>query len=403
MTADPASASLPLEGVRVLDISRVLAGPWCGQVLADLGAAVIKVEHPVRGDDTRDWGIPTGPGTTTYFDSVNRNKRSIGIDLGRADGAALARELALTCDVLIQNFKHGGADRLGLGYERLSIENPRLIYCSICGYPGAGPEAERPGYDLVLQGETGLMAMNGTADQPPLKFGVAAVDLFTGQFSAQAVLAALYERERTGRGREIEMSLLAGGLALTSYVGLAALALGHDPARVGNEHPAIVPYGVYEAADGPFVITVGNNAQFQRFCAVIGEPGLLEDPRFATNLSRAATRDALEPVIVAALKRHTRASLLRALGDAGIPCGEVLGLHEALSSQRVRDADLLAQTPYADGATAQILAPAYTLDGVRPPVTRPPPRLGADTDAVLAELGLSAERIAALRSDGTVG
>lgn len=395
--------SLPLAGVRVLDISRVLAGPWCGQVLADLGAAVIKVEHPVRGDDTRDWGLATGPGTTTYFDAVNRNKRSIGLDLSKESGVALARELARSSDVLIQNFKHGGADKLGLGYARLSAENPRLIYCSICGYPGDGPEAERPGYDLVLQGETGLMAMNGSADEPPLKFGVAAVDLFTGQFSAQAVLAALYERERTGRGREIEMSLLAGGLALTSYVGLAALQLGRDPDRVGNQHPSIVPYGVYEAADGPFVITVGNNAQFRRFCAVIGEEALLDDARFATNLLRAQSREAIEPTIVAALKRQTRAELLPALAAAGIPCGEVLGLHEALTSPRARAAGLVAETTDADGAAAHVLAPAYVFDGARPPVRTPPPRLGADTDAILAELGVPLARVAALRAEGVVG
>ncbi len=395
--------SLPLAGVRVLDISRVLAGPWCGQVLADLGASVVKVEHPVRGDDTRDWGLATGQGTTTYFDAVNRNKRSIGLDLSKESGVEIARGLARDSDVLIQNFKHGGAEKLGLGYARLSAANPRLIYCSICGYPGDGPEAERPGYDLVLQGETGLMAMNGNADEPPLKFGVAAVDLFTGQFSAQAVLAALYERERTGRGREIEMSLLAGGLALTSYVGLAALKLGRDPDRVGNQHPSIVPYGVYDAADGPFVITVGNNAQFRRFCAVIGEEGLLDDPRFATNLSRAANRDAIEPTIVAALKRQTRADLLPALAAAGIPCGEVFGLHEALTSPRARAAGLVAETTDADGAVAHVLAPAYVIDGARPPVRSAPPRLGADTDAILAELGLPAARIAALRADGIVG
>ena len=313
----PDQADLPLAGVRVLDVSRVLAGPWCGQVLADLGASVIKVEHPERGDDTRDWGIATGPDTTTYFDAVNRNKRSIGLDLSRPEGANLARKMARDADVFIQNFKHGGAERLGLGYERLVQENARLIYCSILGYPSDGPEAARSGYDLVLQGETGLMAMNGTDEQPPLKFGVAAVDLFTGQFAAQAVLAALYQRERAGRGKLIEMSLLAGGTAITSYVGLAALALGHDPARVGNEHPSIVPYGVYEAADGPFVVTVGNNAQFRRFCAVVGEPGLADDPRFATNLARAAARADTDAILAELGLDAARIAALRAEGVVG--------------------------------------------------------------------------------------
>jgi crotonobetainyl-CoA:carnitine CoA-transferase CaiB-like acyl-CoA transferase len=404
MTISPRGqpTALPLTGVRVLDISRVLAGPWCGQVLADLGADVVKVEHPIRGDDTRDWGVATSADTTTYFDSVNRNKRSIGLDLATEEGAGIARDLARGSDILIQNFKQGGADRMGLGYARLSDENPRLIYCSICGYAGDGPEAERPGYDLVVQGETGLMALNGTPDQPPLKFGVAAVDLFTGQFAAQAVLAALYERERTGRGRQIEMSLYAGGLALTSYVGLAALAIGRDPDRVGNQHPSIVPYGVYESADGPLVITVGNNAQFVRFCTVIGKPELATDPAFTTNLSRSANRARLEPLIDGALRRCRRADLLRDLAAAGIPCGEVSGLHEALTSRRTHDAGLVVEAHHPDGTPARALAPAYCIDGERPPVHLPPPHLGSHTDAILAEIGLSPSRIADLRARKTI-
>ncbi|MFD0937061.1 CaiB/BaiF CoA transferase family protein, partial [Methylobacterium trifolii] len=314
---DGGERPLPLAGVRVLDLSRVLAGPWCGQVLGNLGAEVIKVEHPDRGDDTRDWGLPTAGGTT-YFDSVNRNKRSLGLDLATEEGAEIARTLAAGSDVLIQNFKRGGADRLGLGYARLSAENPRLIYCSVVGYVGDGPEADRPGYDLVVQGESGLMALNGRAEDPPLKVGVAAVDLFTGQYAAQGVLAALYERERTGRGRLVEMALYDCGLSLTSYVGLAALALGRDPERVGNAHPAIVPYGVFEAADGPLVITVGNNAQYRRFCAVIERPDLAEDPDYATNLGRSRHRDRLGPQIEAELARRPRAALISALQASGI-------------------------------------------------------------------------------------
>ncbi|GJD59831.1 CaiB/BaiF CoA transferase family protein [Methylobacterium dankookense] len=395
MTA-PAGTDLPLEGVRVLDLSRVLAGPWCAQVLGDLGAEVIKVEHPERGDDTRDWGVPTGEGGTTYFDSVNRNKRSLGLDLASEEGAAIARELAARSDVLVQNFKRGGADRLGLGYDRLSAENPRLIYCSVAGYVGDGPEAERPGYDLVVQGESGLMAINGRAEDPPLKFGVAAVDLFTGQYAAQAVLAALYARARTGRGRHVEMALYDSGLSLTSYVGLGALALGHDPARVGNAHPAIVPYGVFEAADGPLVITVGNNAQYRRFCAVIGRPELAENPDYATNLGRSRLRDTLGPLIEAELARRPRAQLIADLQAAGIPCGEVAGLHEALRSPRTAEAGMLHDGP------APVLAPPYRLDGARPPVRRTPPRLGADTAEILAEMGFDGVRVAQLRERGVV-
>ncbi|MGH6638677.1 MAG: CaiB/BaiF CoA transferase family protein, partial [Polaromonas sp.] len=269
------NGSLPLAGVRVLDLSRILAGPWCGMVLADLGAEVIKVEHPGRGDDTRDWGLRVGSTETAYFNSVNRNKRSVTLDLQTVEGQEIARELARKSDVVIQNFKFGGIDKLGLGYDQLREQQPGLIYCSISGYDRAGPEAARPGYDLVVQGEAGLMALNGEANQPPLKFGVAAVDLFTGMYSAQAILAALFERQKTGKGRHIEMALFDCGLMITAYYGLEALLMGEDPPRYGNAHPSIVPYGVFDAEDGPLVITVGNNAQFARFCTeVIARPDL---------------------------------------------------------------------------------------------------------------------------------
>lgn len=290
------NTGLPLSGVRVLDLSRVLAGPWSAMVLGDLGAEVIKIEHPDRGDDTRDWGVRIGKTETAYFNSVNRNKRSLTLDLQTPEAQEIVRELAKTSDVFIQNFKFGGAEKLGLGYEQLRAINPRLIYCSISGYDRTGPEAKRPGYDLVVQGEAGLMALNGEADQPPLKFGVAAVDLFTGMYSAQAMLAALYERERSGRGRHIEMALFDCGLMITAYYGLEALVMGEDPPRYGNAHPSIVPYGVFDAADGPLVITVGNNAQFERFAReVIERPDIADDARYKTNILRSQNRATLVP------------------------------------------------------------------------------------------------------------
>ena len=378
--------SLPLAGIRVLDLSRVLAGPWAAMCLGDLGAEVIKVEHPARGDDTRDWGLPTGATNTSYFDAANRNKRSIALDLATPEGLATAQALARTCDVVVQNFKTGGADRLGLGYATLSAENPRLIYCSIAGYAPDGPEATRPGYDIVVQGEAGLMALNGEADRPPLKFGLAAVDLFTGQYAAQAILAALYERERTGRGRHVELSLFDCGIALTAYYGLDALVRGHDPVRAGNAHPSIAPYGVFETGDGPVVLAVGNNAQYRRLCeAVLARPDLASDPRFATNLERSRNRAALLPALEAELARWTRADLLARLDAAGIPGGEVLGLHEALTSERAGDL-VLPQGGEAH-AGAHVLAPPYRLDGLRLPVRRMPPALddsGADIRAELA-------------------
>ncbi|SAL40521.1 CaiB/BaiF CoA transferase family protein [Caballeronia telluris] len=398
------NSSLPLAGVRVLDLSRVLAGPWCGMVLGDLGAEVIKLEHPERGDDTRDWGVRVGSTETAYFNSVNRNKRSVSLDLQSAAGQQIARDLARQCDVVIQNFKFGGAEKLGLGYEQLRRGRDDLIYCSISGYDRSGPEAARPGYDLVVQGEAGLMAMNGEAHQPPLKFGVAAVDLFTGMYGAQAVLAALFERQKTGRGRHVEMALFDCGLMITAYYGLEALILGGDPPRYGNAHPSIVPYGVFDAADGPLVVTVGNNAQFARFCRdVIERPDLADDERFRTNVGRAANRDVLVPEIDREIARRERALLLARLTKAGIPCGEVLGLHEALTSKRAADAGLVTRQPHPEAGSTPVLAPPYRFDGARLPVRRPPPTLSEGTNEVLQSLlRLSEERIARLKHDGVV-
>ena len=397
-------SSLPLDGVRVLDLSRVLAGPMCAMALADLGADVVKVEHPGRGDDTRDWGVRVGQRNTSYFNSANRNKRSVTLDLQAEEGLRIARELAADSDVVIQNFKVGGAEKLGLGYEQLSQLNPRLVYCSISGYSRSGPEATRPGYDLVVQGESGIMAMNGEQGQGPLKFGVAAVDMFTGMYSAQAILAALYERERSGRGRHVQMVLYDCGLMITSYYGMEALLKAGDPPKFGNAHPSIVPYGVFEAADGPLVITVGNNGQFLRFCTdVIAKPEWAADERFATNTARSANRDLLMPLVQAELLRFTRAQLLECLTAAQIPCGEVLGLFEALNSQRTADAGLLHRFEDSEAGSQSVLAPPYALDGQRLPVRRPPPHQGEHTDEVLQQrLGLDEQARAALRAKNII-
>ncbi|HVR50814.1 MAG TPA: CoA transferase [Pseudorhodoferax sp.] len=380
------SSGLPLAGVRVLDFSRVLAGPLCAQVLGDFGADVVKIEHPERGDDTRDWGMRVGKTETTYFNSMNRNKRSITLDLASAEGQALARELVAKADVLVQNFKTGGMEKMGLGYEQLRAINPRLVYCSVTGYNRGGAEAKRPGYDLVIQGQAGIMAMNGEAGQGPLKFGIAAVDLMTGMASAQAVLAALFQREKTGQGRHVEMALYDCGLMITSYSGLEALFLGEDPPKYGNAHPSIVPYGVFDAADGPVIISVGNNAQFERLCVdALQRPDLAADERFKTNLGRGQHRDALLPELYKEIGSRKRDQLIAAMSKAGIPCGEVLGLLEALSSQRTADGGLVTQQPHPVAGSTHVLAPPYRLDGERLPVRRPPPQLGADRDAVLAE------------------
>jgi crotonobetainyl-CoA:carnitine CoA-transferase CaiB-like acyl-CoA transferase len=398
------NGTLPLAGVRVLDLSRVLAGPWCAMVLGDLGAEVIKVEHPERGDDTRDWGMRIGSTETAYFNSVNRNKRSVCLDLKTPEGQQIARDLVRKSDVVIQNFKFGDIDKLGLGYEALSAEQPGLIYCSITGYDRTGPEAARPGYDLVIQGEAGLMALNGEPTQPPLKFGVAAVDMMTGMYAAQGVLAALYEREKTGKGRHIGMALFDCGLMITAYYGLEALLRGNDPPRFGNGHPSIMPYGVYEAADGPLVVAVGNNSQFVRFCVdVIDRPDIAADERFKTNIARTQHRDELMPEIRRELASRQRADLLARMSAAGIPCGEVAGLHEALTSQRAVDGGLVKTMPHAEVGSVSVLASPYRFDGERLPVRSAPPKLGEGTRDVLQELlGLSEEKLAALKGSGVI-
>jgi crotonobetainyl-CoA:carnitine CoA-transferase CaiB-like acyl-CoA transferase len=398
------NGTLPLAGVRVLDLSRVLAGPWCAMVLGDLGAEVIKVEHPERGDDTRDWGMRIGSTETAYFNSVNRNKRSVCLDLKTPEGQQIARDLVRKSDVVIQNFKFGDIDKLGLGYEALSAEQPGLIYCSITGYDRTGPEAARPGYDLVIQGEAGLMALNGEPTQPPLKFGVAAVDMMTGMYAAQGVLAALYEREKTGKGRHIGMALFDCGLMITAYYGLEALLRGNDPPRFGNGHPSIMPYGVYEAADGPLVVAVGNNSQFVRFCVdVIDRPDIAADERFKTNIARTQHRDELMPEIRRELASRQRADLLVRMSAAGIPCGEVAGLHEALTSQRAVDGGLVKTMPHAEVGSVSVLASPYRFDGERLPVRSAPPKLGEGTADVLQELlGLSEEKLAALKGSGVI-
>jgi len=395
---------LPLSGVRILDLSRVLAGPMCAMALGDLGAEVIKVEHPGRGDDTRDWGIRVGKTETAYYNSANRNKESICLNLESAEGQAIARDLAARCDVVVQNFKFGGAEKLGVGYEQIRAVKPDIVYCSISGYDRTGPEAARPGYDLVVQGEAGLMAINGDAHLPPLKFGIAAVDLFTGMYSAQAIIAALFDRQRSGRGRHIEMALFDCGLMITAYYGLEALLIGRDPPRWGNAHPSIIPYGVFDAQDGPLVIAVGTNPQFTRFCReVIDRPDLADDERFATNLARTKNREALVAQINAEVGRRRRTDLLERLARAGIPCGEVLGLMEALTSTRAKQGGLVTVQPHPVAGSTHVLAPPYRFDGQRAPVRMPPPQLGQQTDQVLqGMLGLSAERIGELRAKGVV-
>lgn len=402
---DQASANdLPLAGIKVLDLSRVFAGPLCGMVLGDFGAEVVKVEHPGRGDDTRDWGLRIGKTETTYYNSMNRNKRSVTVDLQKPEGLALILEMVKQFDVVIHNFKFGGAEKLGLGYEQIKAIKPEIIYCSVTGYNTATAEAARPGYDILVQGEAGLMAMNGEATQPPLKFGMAVVDMTTGLYAAQAVLAALFQRERTGKGRQIEMSLFDSGVMVTGYYGLDALQLGKDPERYGNAHPSIVPYGMFSASDGPLIIAVGNNQQFDKFCRqVVMRPDIVEDARFATNVDRAKNRKVLLPMIIDLIATFPRETLLSRLQAAGIPAGEVLGLHEALTSDRTAASGVIQQLPHPVAGSIPVMAPPYRLDGERLPIRTAPPTLGEGTREVLQNLlQLSDAQLQSLKAQGVL-
>ena len=400
-TRRPAGA---LAGMRVIELSQIMAGPTCGMMLADLGADVIKVEKLDGGDDSRQYRDPQINGISAPYLMLNRNKRAIALDLKHPEGKKILLRMIRDADVVTENFRKGTMEKLGLGYDKLKSIKPDLIYCAIAGYDSSGPEAARPGYDLVIQGETGLMAINGEAQQPPLKFGVAAVDMMTGMYAAQAVLAALYRRERSGRGRLIEMALYDCGIMVTSYYGLDALLLGRDPQRYGNAHPSIVPYGMFEAADGPLIIAVGTNAQFDKFCRqVVMRPDIVEDPRYATNVERARNRLTLLPVVTGLIREFPRDLLLARLTECGIPCGEVLGLHEALTGPRTRRGGLVQELPHPVAGSTHVYAPPYRLDGQRLPIRHAPPTLGEGTRDVLQRLlQMSDAQLEALQAQGVL-
>ncbi|WP_165671573.1 CaiB/BaiF CoA transferase family protein [Metapseudomonas otitidis] len=403
-----------LSHIRVLDLSRVLAGPWSGQILADLGADVIKVERPGSGDDTRAWGPPylkdaDGRDTSeaAYFLSANRNKQSVTIDFTQTEGQELVRRLAAESDILIENFKVGGLAAYGLDYESLKAFNPRLIYCSITGFGQFGPYAKRAGYDFMIQGLGGLMSLTGRSDQEegagPVKVGVALTDILTGLYSSVAILAALTARETTGRGQHIDMALLDVQVACLANQAMNYLTTGVPPRRLGNAHPNIVPYQDFPTADGDFILTVGNDGQFRKFCEVAGHPEWADDPRFASNKARVANRAELIPLIRQATVFKTTTEWVAALEAVGVPCGPINDLAAVFEDPQVLARGLKVELPHAlAGAVAQVASPLRLSDT---PVEyrMAPPRLGEHTASVLERvLGLSAEAIERLRQEGVV-
>jgi len=400
----------------VLDLSRVLAGPWCTQMLADLGADVVKVERPGAGDDTRHWGPPflkdaEGNNTTqaSYFTACNRNKRSVTIDMATPEGQALIRQMAQQADVVVENFKVGGLKQYGLDHESLRALNPRLIYCSVTGFGQDGPYAERAGYDLMVQAMTGMMSITGRADSEPgggpLRVGVAVIDLFTGLYASNAILAALHARQQTGEGQHIDMALLDVGMAVLANQAAGFLATGQAPGRMGNSHPSLAPYQDFPTQDGAMLLAIGNDGQFQRFCAAAGHPEWAQDARFATNTLRVQHRAALIPAMEAVTRTRSTADWIALLEDKAVPCGPINTIAQAFDDAQVKARGLRVDQPRSAGdGIAQVSTVASPLRLARnPPVLRhAPPALGQHTDEVLAELGLDSARIAALRAAGVV-
>ena len=405
-----------LAGIQVLDLSRVLAGPWCTQILADLGADVVKVERPGAGDDTRHWGPPflkDADGNDTdqasYFTACNRNKRSVTIDMATEEGQQLIRQMALQADVLVENFKVGGLARYGLDHATLCALNPRLIYCSVTGFGQDGPYAERAGYDLMVQAMTGMMSITGRPDKEPgggpLRVGVALTDLFTGVYASSAILAALHARHSTGEGQHIDMALLDVGMAILANQAAGFLATGTAPTRQGNSHPSLAPYQDFATQDGSMLLAIGNNGQFARFCQAAGHPEWTQDARFASNTLRVRHRSDLVPLMEAVTRTRSTAAWIALLEDKAVPCGPINTIADAFDDAQVQARGLkVVQSRHAGDGIASIAGVASPLRlASHPPVLRhAPPALGQHTDEVLAEMGLDAEHIAQLRASGVV-
>jgi crotonobetainyl-CoA:carnitine CoA-transferase CaiB-like acyl-CoA transferase len=392
----------PLTGVRVLDLTRVLAGPFCTQTLADMGAEVIKIEEPGKGDDTRRWPPFVG-GEATYFLSVNRGKQSVTVNLKAAEGVDLIRRLAARSDVLVENFRPGTMDRLGLGYRALRRVNPRLVYCSISGFGESGPEAHRAGYDLIVQGESGIMDLTGFPDGPPVKVGNSIADLVAGLSAAHGIVLALLARARTRRGQKVEIAMLDVMASLLTYQAGLYFQTGARPTRKGNQHPSIVPYEVFRAADGYLTLGVANNSLWKQCCAALGRPELADDPRFATEARRVENRAALVPILDDIFAGATVDEWLKRLEAAGVPAGRIKSVAEVCESEHLKARGMIVRLPHPTAGTVTVLGVPVRLHATPGAVTAPPPVLGQHTEQVLRRvLGLRPAAIARLRRAGAI-
>jgi crotonobetainyl-CoA:carnitine CoA-transferase CaiB-like acyl-CoA transferase len=386
----------------VLDLTRILSGPFATMTLADLGADVIKIEQPGQGDDTRQWGPPFQGEEAAYFLSVNRNKRSLAVDLKSAEGLAAVRKLALTADVLVENFRPGTAARLGLGYEELSTENPGLVYASISGYGQTGPDAHRPGYDAIAQARSGIMSVTGEAAGPPVRVGVSSADLTAGMWATIGILAALHEKGRTGQGQWVDISLLDGSVSWLTYVSSGYFASGNTPQRYGSAHPTIVPYQAFATADGFAMVAVGNDGLWRRFAQAIGRADLATDANYANNPARVARRGALLPLIEGVMRTRTTEEWVQLLDAAGVPVGPIQTVDQALADPQVLARGMVATVQHPTEGELKMVNCPIKLSRTPATVRTAPPLLGQHTDGILTGLGFNGDRISSLRTEGAI-
>jgi crotonobetainyl-CoA:carnitine CoA-transferase CaiB-like acyl-CoA transferase len=404
----------PLDGITVLDLTRVLSGPYCTMLLADMGARVIKIEQPGKGDDTRAWGPPflrpiaQSPhdgdpeyaGESAYFLSINRNKESVTLDFKKPEGRAILDRLIASADVLVENFRPGTLNKVGLDFQSLQATYPRLVYTSVSGFGQTGPRSHQPGYDAVMQGEGGLMSITGPKEGPSFRLGVAIADIVSGMFAAYGTSMALFARERTGRGQYVDVAMLDSVMALLTYQAGNFFASGRVPGRLGNRHPSIVPYETFEASDGEFVLAVGTDDQWKKFCALAG---LAEDDRFTTNRQRVTNYDDLRPLVAARLRQKPRQHWIERLGEAGVPCGSVRNFEELFADPQVVAREMVAQLQHPTIGAMRVLGVPMKLSETPGAIESPPPRLGEHTDDVLTrDLGCDANSIAKLRAQGVI-